>query len=882
MKKIASLLIACFVISFQLCAQQLPLTIKKYLGGSGVDFGQFITGTNDGNMLIIGQTESLDGDVIGNHGGGDIWVANITQSGTINWQKALGGSGKDVAFSYAYNATDGSVVIAAYTESTNGDITGSRGSGDVWIAKLSSTGALLWQKILGGSSRETPLNIINTNDGNYLLSAETLSANSDVTGNHGGSDIWLVKMDPAGTILWKRCYGGSNNETGTNGDGFGSSLLEPSPGNYLFSANTSSNNGDVSNYNGGYSDSWLVETDISGNILWQKCIGGDGVDISRKLKMTPNGTAILLSQAASSNLPNYHPSNGTASNFDVLITSVNSSGVQQKQSCFGSSYSESPYDLTVLNDSEYVFLAKVIGDGGDVTGTSTNTNISKDIWMVKTTIDAIKWKKSFGGSRDEQPAEWIGNVVSSSDLYPVAGGDFVFTAITSSNDGNVIRSHPYGSIYDYDVWLVSMDSLGNIKTQNTIGEGKNEWNGAAGYFNRTENSFYFIGSSESYNNNLLATGGTAAIPDIMIYKFYVSNLLKGSVFLDYDNDHIQDSNEPYVNNANISITKTGTILNLLSKNGRYEASLDSGKYSINCTPPSPYFTTYPINKKDTFNFFFRTDTINFALFPLPGKRDLGITITPLRTIMPDSTAELQVNYFNQGTDTVAAGTVLFKKDSRTVFVTTLPVPDNTSGDTLRWNFTNLKPFDQGQIKITIKANAALTTADSLKHFAQISPFATDLTRRDNSDTLYQPTLTIEPSIDKTENHGKYILASQVADSDYIKYTIRFMNTGSAIVNDVVIKDTLDVSKLDVSSLQMITASHDYSLVIHNGNELQWTFTNTALASPLTNPAASRGYISFKVRIKKTLPASSQIMNTGYVQFDTGTPVATNQVITETK
>ena len=131
MKKIAILLIVSSIAIIQLHAQQLPVDVKKYFGGSGTDFGQFITGTNDGNFLVIGQTESYDGDVSGNHGGGDIWVADINPSGTVLWQRALGGSSKDVAFSFAYNATDGSVVIAAYTESSNGDVTVSRGNGDV-------------------------------------------------------------------------------------------------------------------------------------------------------------------------------------------------------------------------------------------------------------------------------------------------------------------------------------------------------------------------------------------------------------------------------------------------------------------------------------------------------------------------------------------------------------------------------------------------------------------------------------------------------------------------------------------------------------------------------------------------------------------------------
>ena len=109
---------------------------QRCLGGSGADIAYSIQQTIDGGFIVAGYTESNDGDVSGNHGCWDYWVVKLDSSGDIEWQRCLGGSRYDMAYSIQQNA-DGEFIVAGYTESNDGDVSGNHGSADYWIIKLS-------------------------------------------------------------------------------------------------------------------------------------------------------------------------------------------------------------------------------------------------------------------------------------------------------------------------------------------------------------------------------------------------------------------------------------------------------------------------------------------------------------------------------------------------------------------------------------------------------------------------------------------------------------------------------------------------------------------------------------------------------------------------
>jgi hypothetical protein len=142
-----------------------------------------------------------------------------------------------------------------------------------------------WQKCYGGSNYEYGNDIQQTTDGGFIIAGKTDSNDGDVTGNHGYSDYWVVKTDQSGIIEWKKTYGGLS-------DDVANSIQQTTDGGFIVSGYSYSNDGDVTGNHGGR-DFWVVKTDQSGTIQWQKTYGGSGYDVSNSIQQTIDGSYIL-------------------------------------------------------------------------------------------------------------------------------------------------------------------------------------------------------------------------------------------------------------------------------------------------------------------------------------------------------------------------------------------------------------------------------------------------------------------------------------------------------------------------------------------------------------------------------------------------------------
>ncbi|OIN60749.1 T9SS type A sorting domain-containing protein [Arsenicibacter rosenii] len=223
-------------------------------GGRGDDQAYGITAAPAGGYLAVGKGNSTgfswDSSTpsANNRGGYDVWLKRLG-TGDFYWLKSVGGSGDDIAYS-AVATGDGGFVVAGYTTSTNGDVTGNHGGKDAWVFKVNKDGNLVWQKTLGGSGDDIASSVISTPGGELLIAGTTASANGDGTGNHGGTDAWVIKLNGSGEILWQKTLGGSGN------DGFLTGTQDPN-GQYLLTGYSNSTDGDVTG-NHGQSDYWVV------------------------------------------------------------------------------------------------------------------------------------------------------------------------------------------------------------------------------------------------------------------------------------------------------------------------------------------------------------------------------------------------------------------------------------------------------------------------------------------------------------------------------------------------------------------------------------------------------------------------------------------------
>ncbi len=193
------------------------------MGGTSPDLALSVQQTTDGGFVIGGSTGSNNGDVSGNHGGYDDWIVKLDTGANIIWQKSLGGSDDEEA--KVEQTTDGGFIVGGYSYSNDGDVSGNHGTSDYWLSKLDTEGNIIWQKSLGGSAGDIAYSIQQCSDGGFILIGTSTSNDGDVSGNHGGNDCWIVKLDTEGNLVWQKSLGGSNTDyahsgQSTTGNGF--------------------------------------------------------------------------------------------------------------------------------------------------------------------------------------------------------------------------------------------------------------------------------------------------------------------------------------------------------------------------------------------------------------------------------------------------------------------------------------------------------------------------------------------------------------------------------------------------------------------------------------------------------------------------------------
>ncbi len=291
---------------------------QKSLGGSSFDWATSIKQTTDGGYIIAGNTQSNNGNVTGNHGFIDYWIVKINSTGTIQWQRCLGGTGDDRATSIV-QSTDSGYVAAGYSELNNGDITGNHGNKDYWVVKLNSDGGVIeWKKSLGGIYFDLASTIISTTDGGYMVAGFSNSNDGDVTGNQGISDGWIIKLNSLGVIQWQKSLGGSENDSLT-------SIIQTIDGGYILAGASDSNDGDVTGHHGiqipetPTNDYWVVKINSTGTIQWQKSLGGTLDEYASSIIQTTDGGYVI---AGSSNSNNGDVT-GNLGNYDYWIVKLN-------------------------------------------------------------------------------------------------------------------------------------------------------------------------------------------------------------------------------------------------------------------------------------------------------------------------------------------------------------------------------------------------------------------------------------------------------------------------------------------------------------------------------------------------------------------------------
>jgi len=270
---------------------------EKSFGYQGADSGISLIETNDQGFLITGILDVTASGGEGNtqrtanrHAGGDYWALKLDISGNLEWSRYFGGNFTDTPYGVVQTEDNG-FIIAGSSDSEDTDISGNIGTYDFWVIKISSSGDLVWEKSFGGSQIDEARAIIKSGDGNYIIAGDTRSNDNDVSQNKGAADLWLIKISPTGNLIWEKTIGGSNFDVAR--------AIENSQNNgFIISGSSRSSDIDVSE-NKGQNDAWILKTDNNGNLLWETTVGGSNIDFSYDVAELANGSVIAVGDTAS-------------------------------------------------------------------------------------------------------------------------------------------------------------------------------------------------------------------------------------------------------------------------------------------------------------------------------------------------------------------------------------------------------------------------------------------------------------------------------------------------------------------------------------------------------------------------------------------------------
>jgi len=312
--------------------------------------GNSVQQVTDGGYIILGSLISHE------EGDWNVSLIRTDSDGLKLWNRTYGGESNDFGWS-VQETSDGGFVLAGYSASFgSGDI-------DVYVIKTDSEGNELWSRTYGGTERDKGWSIQQTTDGGYIITGYTMSFGAGV------SDVYLVKTDTEGNEIWSSTFGGSDSEIGY-------SVQETSDEGYIITGYTYS-------FGLEQSDVYLVKTNSTGFMLWNRTFGGQAGDQGYSVRQTSDEGYILAG---------YTKSYGAGSS-DIYLIRTDSVGNMLWNRTFGGEDQEECYSIQLTNDGGYILAGS----------TNTFTEGTRNFYPIKTDSEGNElWNISIGGFNDEQ------------------------------------------------------------------------------------------------------------------------------------------------------------------------------------------------------------------------------------------------------------------------------------------------------------------------------------------------------------------------------------------------------------------------------------------------------------------------------------------------
>jgi hypothetical protein len=422
-----SLVILLLLNALALSAQP-SIQWQKTFGGSHNEEVRDVLQTKDGGYIMVGQTTSSDGDVVGYLGGFDTWIIKVDPEGKIIWKNIYGGTNNDWPYSLEETEDEG-FIVSGWTRSNDLDVSGNHGDRDAWLFKLSKNGVMEWQKCYGGSGRDDSWCVTKTNDGGYIMAGSTNSVDGDVSRNIGSEDYWVVKVDSLGEIEWEKSYGGTMED-------YAYSVKQALDGGYYVAGESASKDIDVVDHRAG-DDYWIVKLSSVGELEWTKSFGGTSSDRCNDVYACTDGGCIAVGQTSSDNGDIVVRNEGQ----DICAVKLSASGEVEWHKTLGSNGNDWGHAVQQTPDGGYIIAGLVEFHDGDVVAPPG----SASMWAVKLNPSGqIEWQKAMGGSLGE-----IGFAIDQT-----TDGGCVVAGMTFSNDGDVTSTQAQSNF-----WIVKLSPV---------------------------------------------------------------------------------------------------------------------------------------------------------------------------------------------------------------------------------------------------------------------------------------------------------------------------------------------------------------------------------------------------------------------------------------
>jgi len=347
----------------------------------------------------------------------------LSQAPDTAWTRIYGGADDDYGVS-VQQTSDGGYIVAGRTYSYGS------GDADVYLIKTNTSGDSLWARAYGGTDPDYCGGVQQTTDGGYIVAGWTYSYGS------GDADVYLIKTNASGDMLWTRTYGGADGD-------YGYWVQQTSDGGYIVVGNTFSEDSDI----------YLIKTNPLGDTLWTRTYGGEYSEVGWGVQQTTDGGYIIVGEIFFSY---------------VYLIKTNTSGDSLWARIYGGGGDDGGVSVQQTSDGGYIVAGYTESYGsGDA-----------DVYLIKTNTSGDSlWARAYGGaSRDK------GSLVqqTSDGGYVVAGW-----------------TYSYGSGRS-DIYLIKTNTSGYVTWTRTYGGGGDD--GGLSVQQTSDGGYIVAGYTESYGS----------------------------------------------------------------------------------------------------------------------------------------------------------------------------------------------------------------------------------------------------------------------------------------------------------------------------------------------------------------------------------------------